>query len=203
MSAERLAREACEIEIEILGHPIGKQDQYAAAYGGFNYIRFNPDESVFIDPVIFKKETKEELNKKLLLFYTGITRISSTILDEQQNNISDNSKYLDEMIKLSETMKESLIVNDIGAFGELLHEGWKYKRNLASAITTSLIDQYYEKARNAGAVGGKIVGAGGGGFLLFYCEEKFQNRVCEALSDLKETPMHFEPQGSKIIYVSD
>ncbi|CAN2046965.1 D-glycero-alpha-D-manno-heptose-7-phosphate kinase [Candidatus Magnetomoraceae bacterium gMMP-1] len=203
ISAERLAREACKIEIEILGHPIGKQDQYAAAYGGFNYIQFNMDESVFLDPVICKRETKEALNKKLLLFYTGIARISSTILEKQRNNINDNSKYLDEMVKLSETMREYIIRNDFNAVGEILHQGWQYKRRLASSITNALIDQYYEKAREAGAIGGKILGAGGGGFLLLYCEEKFQNKVRNVLSDLKETPFKFESQGTKIIYVND
>lgn len=203
VSAEHLAQKACEIEIEILKHPIGKQDQYIAAYGGFNYIRFNMDESVFVDPIICKRNTKKKLNKKLLLFFTGIERLSSTILEEQQANIHVNSKYLDNMVKLSEVMRECIINNDFGAFGELLHQGWEHKKKLAATITTPVIDEYYEKARKAGAVGGKVLGAGGGGFLLFYCEEKFQDRVRNALSDLKESPFCFEPQGSKIIYVSD
>jgi len=203
VSAEHLAQKACEIEIDILGHPIGKQDQYAAAYGGFNYIRFNNDESVFLDPLICKKETKKELNNKLLLFYTGIERFSSSILKEQKSKIDDNCKYLDEMVMLSESMKISITKNDFDFVGESLHKGWKYKQNLADAITNSKINQYYEKARDAGAVGGKILGAGGGGFLLFYCEEEKQNMVKKALSDLKEVPFCFEPQGSKIIYVSD
>ena len=203
ISAEHLAQKACEIEIEILGNPIGKQDQYMTAYGGFNYIRFNRDESVFVDPIICNRETKEKLNKKLLLFYTGIERISSHILEEQRKNINDNSKYLDEVVKLSEIMRRCIIENDFGAVGELLHEGWKYKRKLANSISNSTIDEYYERARASGAVGGKIVGAGGGGFLLLYCEEEYQDKVGSALSDLREIPFCFEPQGSKIIYVSD
>jgi D-glycero-alpha-D-manno-heptose-7-phosphate kinase len=203
VSAEHLAREACEIEIDILEHPIGKQDQYAAAYGGLNFIQFNKDESVFVDPIICGKETRHKLNNKLLLFYTGIMRISSNILAEQKSNIDSNGKYLDEMVKLSKVVMESLIRGDLRSIGLLLHESWEYKKKLATIITTDQIDDYYEKARKAGAVGGKILGAGGGGFLLLYCDEKYHNRVRKALAGLKEVPFLFEPQGSKIIYVSD
>jgi D-glycero-alpha-D-manno-heptose-7-phosphate kinase len=203
VSAEHLAQKACEIEINVLGQPIGKQDQYAASYGGFNYIRFNKDENVFVDPIICEKETKEQLNKKLLLFYTGVERVSSHILEEQRGNIDKNNKFLDEIVKLSEIIRESIISNGSNTVGKLLHQGWEYKKQLASKITNPVIDEYYERALNAGAVGGKISGAGGGGFLLFYCEGKYQDKVRDALSDLKEIPFHFEPQGSKIIYVSD
>lgn len=203
VSAEQLAQKACEIEINILGQPIGKQDQYAAAYGGFNYIQFNKDENVFVDPIICERETKERLNKKLLLFYTGIERFSSDILEEQRGNIDNNNKFLDEMVNLSEILRESIINNGSNTVGKLLHQSWEYKKQLASKITNSIIDEYYERARNAGAIGGKILGAGGGGFLLFYCEEKYQAEVRDALSDLKAIPFRFEPQGSKIIYVSD
>ena len=203
VSAEHLAREACEIEIEVLQHPIGKQDQYAAAYGGLNFIQFNKDESVFVDPIICGKEIRHKLNSKLLLFYTGITRISSNILAEQKSNIDSNGQYLDEMVKLSNVFMELLIKGDLNSIGYLLHEGWEYKKKLAATITTNMIDDYYEKARKAGAIGGKVLGAGGGGFLLLYCDEKYQDRVRKALSGLKEVPFLFEPQGSKIIYVSD
>lgn len=203
VSAEQLARKACEIEIKKLGQPIGKQDQYAAAYGGFNYIQFNNDESVFVDPVICKRETKERLNNKLLLFYTGIERISSHILEEQKENIDNNNIFLDEMVELSNIIRESILKNGSSKVGKLLHKGWKCKQQLASTITNPVIDKYYEKALNAGAVGGKISGAGGGGFLLIYCEEEQKDNVRNALSDLKEVPFRFEPQGSKIIYVSD
>lgn len=203
VSAERLAREACEIEIDRLGHPMGKQDQYAAAYGGFNRYRFNKDESVFVDPIIWKRATREVLNSKLLMFYTGVERLSSTILADQQDGIKDNAGYLDEMVGLSETMREMLVKNELHAVGELLHQGWMGKRNLAPGVTSPRIDELYERARAAGAVGGKILGAGGGGFLMLYAEEPDQDRVRAALCDLKETPFRFEPQGSKIIYVSD
>lgn len=203
VSAEHLAQKACEIEIDILGHPIGKQDQYASAYGGLNHIQFNMDESVYIDPIICIREIREALNKRLLLFYTGITRISSHILEEQKKNISHNGKNLDAMVSLTETMRCAIMNADYRKIGELLHEGWMKKKQLAAPISDSIIDNYYDKARAAGALGGKIVGAGGGGFLLFYCEPEYQHRVRAALSDLQETPFIFEPQGSKIIYVSD
>jgi len=203
VSADRLAREACEIELNILKHPIGKQDQYIAAYGGFQHIRFNPDESVFVDPVIFPLESKRALNEKLLLFYTGTTRISSSILKEQGQNTPKNMSCLDDMVALSHGLLTKLQANDLRGFGETLHEGWLLKKKLASGITNHEIDDYYEKALKVGAVGGKLLGAGGGGFLLFYCEEDKRANVRKALAELKETPFSFEPQGSKIIYVSD
>lgn len=203
VSAEHLARDACEIEIDILKHPIGKQDQYAAAYGGFNYIQFNRDESVYVDPVVCKKQTKDELQKRMLIFYTGIMRFSTTILKEQKDNITDNRKYLDELVKLAQIMRENILENHFHTVGELLHEGWKNKKKLAGSISTSAIDDYYNKALEAGAVGGKILGAGGGGFLLLYCEEEYQENVRRVLHDFREIPFSFEPQGSKIIYVSD
>ncbi len=203
VSAERLAREACEIEINRLGHPMGKQDQYAAAYGGFNCFRFNKDESVFVDPIICKPATREALSSRLLMFYTGVERHSSTILTDQQSGIKDNANFLDQMVAASEVMREMLVENELRAVGKLLHQGWKAKRKLAPGISTPRIDELYELARNAGAVGGKILGAGGGGFLMLYVEQEDQARVRAALSDLKESPFRFEPQGSKIIYVSD
>jgi len=202
VSAETLAKEACKIEIEILGHPIGKQDQYAAAYGGFNHIKFNADESVFVNPVIFKKEVIDELNNRLLMFYTGINTRSDTILTEQKSKTKNNLNILNKMVELSEELLEELKSGNIKRFGEILHKGWVYKQKLASNITNPIINSYYEKAKEAGAIGGKILGSGGGGFLLFYCEVKNQNNVREALSNLKELSFKFEPEGSKIIYVN-
>jgi len=203
VSAETLARKACEIEIDILGNPIGKQDQYAAAYGGFNYIRFNNDESVFVDPIICQKETKERLAAQLMLFYTGIERISSHILQEQSGEIARNHVFLDKMVGLSETFRDSIIENGSESVGTLLRQGWEYKKQLTDKITNPAINEYYERACDAGAVGGKLLGAGGGGFLLFACEREKRQAVREALADLTDVPFSFEPQGSKIIYVSD
>ena len=202
VSAEYLAQKACELEINILQHPIGKQDQYAAAYGGFNFIQFNKDETVFVDPIICNRETMQKLNKKLLLFYTGIMRFSSTILEEQKASIDDNSKFLDAMVELSKVMRDAIVKYDLESIGHFLHESWELKKKLAKKITNVQIDEYYQKARKAGAVGGKILGAGGGGFLLLYCDEAWQDNVRKSLIALKEVPLLFEPQGSKIIYVS-
>ena len=203
VSAEHLAQKACEIEINALQQPIGKQDQYAAAYGGFNFMQFNKDESVFVDPVICDRETRQKLNRKLLLFYTGIMRDSSKILNEQRASIDDNRIILDAMVELSKVMRDAIINRELESIGHFLHESWEYKKKLATKITNGPINDYYDRARKAGAIGGKILGAGGGGFLLFYCDEARQDNVREALIELKEVPFLFEPQGSKIIYISD
>lgn len=203
VSAKILAQEACKIEIDILGHPIGKQDQYAAAYGGMNYIQFNADESVIVEPIIFKKEIKNTLNNNLLLFYTGMAARSDQVLPEQKRKTEINLHILDEMVEISNDLRKALQKNKLTEFGTLLHNGWINKQKLATKITNFLINSYYEKARKAGAAGGKILGSGGGGFLLFYCEKKNRNNVREALKDLKEVQFRFEPQGSRIIYVGD
>jgi len=203
VSAETLAREACKIEIEMLGRPIGKQDQYAAAYGGLNYIRFNQDESVFVEPIICSKETRNKLANNLLLFYTGLNTQSDNILSEQNGKTPDNLPVLEKMVELSGELQKALISNNLAGFGNILHDGWLYKQKLAAKITNPIINDYYEKARKAGASGGKILGSGGGGFLMLYCEEENQAKVREALSDLREAPFGFEFEGSKIIYVSD
>ncbi len=201
VSAEQLADEACRIEIDVLSCPIGKQDQYAVAYGGFNYVQFNADGTVFVEPIICSKETKEQLQKNLLFFYTGFKQRSDTILTEQRQKTQDNLSYLDRMVALAQELKKALEQNDLTEFGNILHEGWALKQKLATNITNSQIDDYYEAARKAGASGGKILGSGGGGFLLLYCEEKNQNKVRETLAHLKEASFDFEPQGSRIIYV--
>jgi D-glycero-alpha-D-manno-heptose-7-phosphate kinase len=203
VSADRLAQEACRIEIDILGHPIGKQDQYAAAFGGFNHIRFNADETVFVDPIIFKKDIKDKLNKNLIMFYIGKQVTSGDILTEQIKKTELNLQVYDKMVQQVRELEDALRNNDLTKFGEILHQGWMYKQQLASKISNPVINSYYEKARDAGAIGGKILGSGGGGFFLFYCEEEKQNSVRRALHDLKETPFAFEASGSRIIYVSD
>jgi D-glycero-alpha-D-manno-heptose-7-phosphate kinase len=201
-SAEDLAEAACRIEIELLGEPIGKQDQYAAACGGLNHIRFNPDGSVFVDPVITTREVREELDANLLLFYTGATRSASAILKRQQDETDRKRQVLRGLRDIAERMARALQngrrLND---FGDLLHEAWQLKRRVADGITSPDIDRWYEAARGAGALGGKVLGAGGGGFLLFFVERQNQGAVRRALADLRELPFRLEPQGSKIIYV--
>ncbi|MDO8435870.1 MAG: GHMP kinase, partial [bacterium] len=175
VSAEKLAKKACEIEIEKLSRPIGKQDQYAAAFGGFNYIQFNKDGSVFVNPIICKQETKEKLKKNLLMFYTGLKAISTdNVLSEQNKNTENNLQNLDKMVDFAKELKRSLEQDNLDNFGNILHQGWMLKQKLANGITNPAIDDYYEKARKAGALGGKILGSGGGGCLLFYCDEKYQ-----------------------------
>lgn len=198
--AEELAKEACQIEINILKEPIGKQDQYASAYGGLNHIRFNNDETVFVNPIICKKQTKDQLNQNLLMFYIGGKRKASEILTESKKNMEYHRKYVDEIRKLSEDIATSLREDNLENFGELLHKGWTYKKKTGK-VSNQKIDEIYNKAIKAGAIGGKILGAGGQGFLLLYCEPKNQEKLKKELSDLKELHFNLEPQGSKIIYV--
>ena len=202
-SAEELAKEACHIEIDIVGEPIGKQDQYIAAYGGFRYIQFNPDESVFTEPIIWSNENKQELAQNLLLLYTGNARKASSILGEQKEN-TKQSGNMDSLRKLYDMAFELKTLLNNGTspdtLGRFLHQGWLLKRGLASTISNGKIDEYYKKALGAGAVGGKILGAGGGGFLLLYCPKEKQPQVKEALG-FRELEFSFEPEGTKIIYV--
>ena len=203
-SAEELAREACHIEIDVLGEPVGKQDQYIAAYGGFRYFQFNPDESVTAEPVIWSAEHKDELAQNLLLLYTGDIHEASSILQEQKEKTKQPDKMvnLKEMRDMAVSLKDQL--NDNAAadiFGDMLHHGWQLKKELASGISNDKIDECYERALSAGALGGKVLGAGGGGFLLLYCPKPKQSAVRKALSDLSVLEFSFEPEGSKIIYV--
>lgn len=203
---ERLAREACRIEIEVCGKPIGKQDQYIAAYGGVQYIQFNPDGSVFVDPVICSPETKRRLQSSLLLLYTGLTRSADDILAEQARNTEDDQtkrEVLRAMVRLSRDLREALIANDLRGFGEVLHQGWLQKKRLADGISNPRIDEWYERARRHGALGGKITGAGGGGFLLLYAPRERHQEILDALPGLQPLAFSCEPQGSKIIYVEE
>lgn len=202
VSAERLAEEACEIEIDILKEPIGKQDQYIAAYGGLCHIQFNQDDSVFVNPFILDKMVKKQLNDNLLLFFTGITRNASDILAKQKENIGREIEfgYLQKLSNLAQELKNCLNNNKQDMFVEILKQNWELKKKLAEGITNPIIDQYYQRALDLGASGGKILGAGGGGFLLLYCEPKKHEIVRKGLNDLKETPFKFVSEGSKIIH---
>lgn len=203
ISKEDMAAEACRVEIEKLGNPIGKQDQYAAAYGGLNFIEFHPDDSVTVSPVIMDCETKETLQENLLMFYTGITHDANVILAEQKKNISsqDKANNLLQMCGLARDMREALEKNELSDFGEILNEGWIRKRELASGVTSARIDELYECAIRNGASGGKLLGAGGGGFLLFYCEKDKQKQLEEALK-LKRFHFTFEDEGTSVIHNS-
>lgn len=203
-SKEKLASEACRVEIEMLHSPIGKQDQYAAAYGGLNFIKFHKDDTVSVEPIIAKASVIKDLQENLIMFYTGITHNANTILSEQKNNISAGQKTenLIKMCGLAENLRESLENNSIADFGEILHEGWLRKRELAGGISNGIIDEMYDCALKNGAVGGKLLGAGGGGFLLFYCPKERQEKLKNSLK-LKPMPFNFEHNGSSVIYIGD
>lgn len=203
-SKGKLAREACEVEIEKLGSPIGKQDQYAAAYGGLNFMRFNQDGTVSVSPIMMQAQTYKGLQDNLMMFYTGITRSANSILSEQKRNISqdDKNENLRKMCRLAENMKSALENNDLSSFGEILHRSWDLKRTLASGISTPEIDKAYDIAMNSGALGGKLLGAGGGGFLLFYCEKDKQEQLRRNLG-LREFDFRFDQDGTSVVYIGD
>lgn len=205
VSKERLAGEACEIEINELGNPIGKQDQYAAAYGGLNFYRFRKDGSVDVEPVIMGREKFQTLERRLMMFYTGGLRAANEILREQVRNVADSRIREENQLRICGLAKElylQLQNGNIDAMGEILHENWMLKKTLASGISNPEIDRCYETARANGAVGGKLLGAGGGGFLLFYVPEEKQERVRRAL-ELPRLPILFDRPGSSVIYVGD
>jgi D-glycero-alpha-D-manno-heptose-7-phosphate kinase len=201
VSAEQLAREACQVEISILKEPIGKQDQYAAAYGGLNFIQFSPDERVIVTSLVCNADILKKLNQNLILFYTGIERSASEILSEQKEKTEEKRQLLQKMKIISEQMRDTLVNGDLEKFGSLLHEAWQEKRKITGKISSPIIDSYYDAAIAAGARGGKLLGAGGGGFLLFYCDRDKQDKVRIALRNLKEVSFNLDPQGSRVIYV--
>lgn len=198
---EQLAREACIIERDILRSPIGIQDQYIAAYGGFRFIEFTTNGEVCVSPGInLDPTTARRLNDNLLLFFTGITRKADNILAEQKSNITDRLAVLAEMKQIARHAYSELQGGNVDIIGDLLHESWQLKKGLASQISNNGIDTMYEAARRAGASGGKITGAGGGGFLLLYCPNGNQERVRDALPHLQELPFNLGQDGTKVIF---
>lgn len=204
ISKQDIAKEACEVEINKLKNPIGKQDQYAAACGGLNFITFHQDDTVSVEPLIMRNETRKELEENLIMFYTGIKHNANTILAEQMENMSQLNKVrnLQKMCNLAKAMRMSLLDNDISGFGMMLHENWMLKKELAGGITRQEIDDAYETALRSGAIGGKLLGAGGGGFLLFYCEKQKQKKLEESLG-LTRFDFKFERDGTSVIYIGD
>jgi len=196
---DELAREACAIEIDVLRKPIGKQDQYIVAYGGVQHIVFNPDDTVEVIRVPLADRSLELLNGRLMLFFTGMTRKADEVLSEQKQRIGEHFAMLDEMGALVPRLKESML-NGVGKeFGELLDRNWHLKKQLASKISDAKIDECYERVLQAGAVGGKICGAGGGGFLMLYCQPEKQHAVREAAKPLWYVPFKFEGTGSTVV----
>jgi D-glycero-alpha-D-manno-heptose-7-phosphate kinase len=201
---EMLAREACEIEIDTLKEPIGKQDQYAAAYGGLNFIIFHPDDTVEVEPVNMSKDKYREFENNLLFFYIGGARPAREILTNQlQNTISDKKTFssIKRMTGLAKNLKDSLSAGNLQDVGLILDEGWSLKKDLSLKISDDKIDYYYNVARKNGADGGKLLGAGAGGFLMFYCEKTHQDKLRQSLKDLKEFKFKFDNFGTKVIYV--
>lgn len=198
-TAEILAREACQIEIDTLGKPIGKQDQYIAAYGNIRFITFN-NSGVKLEKIHLSSEDKSRLSEKFLLFYTGLATNSCEILSEQKANINDRLETLSEMRGFAFEAKDAILAGAFDELGKLLDRSWKLKKQLASKISNSKIDEIYEAALKAGASGGKIAGSGGGGFLLLYCPKERQDEVRKALKGLRELPFRFEQDGSKVIF---
>jgi D-glycero-alpha-D-manno-heptose-7-phosphate kinase len=198
----QLAAEACRIEIDRVGERIGKQDQYAAAYGGLNYIRFGEDGSVAVEPVECSEQVRADFERHLMLFYIGRERPAGAILSEQSRNMNDSGKFQSvvRMVELAGEFRRSLERGDVSALGELLHEGWMLKSTLASGISNPVIARHYGLARECGATGGKLLGAGGGGFLLVFCRPEKQPAVRQALSDLREMKFTASRQGSTVIY---
>lgn len=203
VSSEQLGGDSCQIEIDICGEPIGKQDQYAAAFGGLNLIEFNPDDSVVVSPIICGRATVRELEANILVFYTGITRSASALLRRQSQEIAGSEskrRALKRMVELAYLLREELHKNNVAAFGEILHENWMHKKSISGGVSTGDIDEWYRSARAAGAAGGKILGAGAGGFLMLYAPRERHETIKSALSALRPVSMAFEPLGSRIIF---
>ncbi len=202
---EQLAREACEIEIDILGEPIGKQDQFAAAFGGLNVINFLPNGDVRVEPLYIKNEIYQQLQDNLLMFYVGNQRKASDILTEQKKNASQEDKFniLKSMVALVPDLRDCLYSGHLDDFGSILHENWILKQKLASQISNNDINEIYEAGIRGGAKGGKLLGAGGGGFMLFYCTKENQQKLIDKLKPLEKFDFAFDREGSKLIYFAD
>jgi D-glycero-alpha-D-manno-heptose-7-phosphate kinase len=202
-SRHDLAAEACEIEIDILKEPIGKQDQYGTAMGGVNFIRFNQDDSIDIEPVVSPHGVIQELEDSLMMFYTGITRSASAILQQQSDAMASNElkrRTMHRMVELASIMRSELTTSNVGAVGEILNESWHLKKSLTEGISSNFIDDCYIAAMAAGATGGKLLGAGGGGFLVFFAPKEKQAAVKKALAHLRHFDFRFERQGTSVIF---
>jgi D-glycero-alpha-D-manno-heptose-7-phosphate kinase len=203
VSSEQLGRDSCHLEIDICGEPIGKQDQYAAAFGGLNLIEFKPDDSVIVSPIICDRSTVAELEANIIVFYTGITRSASALLKLQSEEVASNAEKQRSMIRMVElayVLREELHKNNVAAFGEILHENWLLKKGMTAGVSTQEIDDWYRIARAAGATGGKILGAGAGGFLMLYAPKDKHELIQSALHMLRPISVGFEPLGSRIIF---
>lgn len=205
ISKEGLGSGACRVELDLLKEPIGKQDQYAAAFGGLNLIEFLPNGSVNVEPVLISDQTRKELNSNLKLYYIGNQRSASGILAEQKKNTAQKEKFdtLGKMVDLVYDLKDALTQGNLDDFGAILNQNWLLKQSLATGITNQRINDLYATALDAGALGGKLLGAGGGGFMLFYVPTQKQSAVDMAMQTLDAESFDFnmESFGSQIIHI--
>jgi D-glycero-alpha-D-manno-heptose-7-phosphate kinase len=202
-SAVRLAEEARHVEMDLCGEPIGKQDQYAAAFGGFNLLEFQPDGRVDVTPVMMPAERRRSLVRRITVFYTGVTRNAGPILGAQSEGVvrdAGKQRALRRMTELAYIMKSELESGNLDSFGDILHENWELKKSLTAAVSNAQIDEWYNTARHYGASGGKILGAGAGGFLIFVANENRHAGIARALGGLRRVNFGFEPLGSRIIF---
>lgn len=208
LDKNEIAEAACRIEIELIKEPIGKQDQYASTFGGFNIFKFNSDNSVDIDPILLDYKRRISFENNIVVFFTGITRKASNILKEQKSNTQANFETLKSMTQTVDLFRKKLIKGDFETLGKLLHESWLKKRKLASKISNPAIDKIYETGIRNGAWGGKLLGAGGGGCILFLVSQRKREQLKEAimrqakksrLQDIKEVPIKFVHSGVEII----
>jgi D-glycero-alpha-D-manno-heptose-7-phosphate kinase len=198
--AQRLAEEACEIEIETLKKPIGIQDQYIAALGGLRFFEFHKDGRITNDRIVLDPCMMQRLNESFLLFYSGVSRKADSILDEQKRNINSRLEILRQMKDMAYVARDELKAGNLDIIGNLLHESWQLKKQLASQISNGTLEEIYQAARRAGALGGKVTGAGGGGFLVFYTPYGKRESVRAALASLQELPVQVEQDGTKVIF---
>jgi len=198
-TAKTLADQACQIEINVLGKPMGRQDQYIAAYGDMRQINFNRRE-ISVEGIGLSDESRMKLSERLMLFFTNRTRKAEDILTEQKANIADRAHVLKEMKGLASQAKGALLAGEFDDFGAMLDKSWQMKKQLASKVSDKELDDMYKTARDNGALGGKITGAGGGGFLLVYCPNGKKDDVRSALRGQMEIPFQFERDGSKVVF---
>lgn len=205
VSSRQLAEEACEIEMVRLGEPVGKQDQYIAAFGNVTAFTFNPDGTVAVEPVPVRDEVLDELESNLVIFWSGVERPASVVLSEQGQRLRElEPDVIERMHAIKDIGREVhrlLVEGDIDRYGELLHHHWTQKRKLASKMTDSTLDEHYEAARTAGALGGKLMGAGGGGFFMLYTRPADKRRVIEVMTarGLRQLRFRFDVDGARIV----
>ena len=204
-SGEKLGALACDVELNKVGSPIGKQDQYAAACGGLNFITFYGDETVNVEKIIMQKKKKKELEENLIMVFVGGEHSANAILKRQAEAIEEQKKFDTQkaMVRLAYELRTCLENNQLDDFGRILHEGWLMKKSLASGISTGMVDELYEHGMQAGALGGKLLGAGGAGFILFYCPKEKQDEFRNKMGNINEMRFRFDDFGSKIIYIGD